>query len=61
MRRSFSRTLNGPGALVPSPMFVAATVRLLLAPVTEAKSLLWPRPVHLDRNRRPVPSAPGFC
>ena len=30
MRRSFSRTLNGPGALVPSPMFVAATVRLLL-------------------------------
>ena len=30
MRRSFSRTSNGPGALVPSPMFVAATVRLLL-------------------------------
>ena len=44
MRRSFSRTSNGPGALVPSPKSVAATVRLLLPPValgriTDAKSL----------------------
>ena len=30
MRRSFSRTLNGSGGLDTSPMFVAATVRLLL-------------------------------
>ena len=30
MRRSFSRTLNGLSALVPSPTFVAAMVRLLL-------------------------------
>ena len=57
MRRSFSRTSNGPGALVPSPMFVAATVRLLLPPVTsrritDAKSLRQPR---LSDCRRPVP------
>ena len=43
-RMFMSRTLNGSGALGASPMFVAATVRLLLPPValrriTDAKSL----------------------
>ena len=64
MRRSFSRTfasrtLNGLSALVPSQMSVAATVRLLLPPVTEAKSLRWPRPVHHRSRAEPGPVCSG--
>ena len=48
LSRTFaSRTSNGLGASDPSSLFVAATVRLLLPPVTDAKSLRWPRHIRI--------------
>ena len=61
LSRTFtSRTLNGLSALCPSPMFVAATVRLLLGRValrwiTDIKSLQRPR--HIQIAAVPFPKA----
>ena len=46
-RRPFGRMFNGPGGSDPSPMFVAATVRLLLPPATDTKSLRRPRHIQI--------------